>query len=245
MTTTHHIMNAFDQELQFLGNRIATMGGHAERMVEQAVQALVTSDGGLAQKVIKDDLVLDEGQREIDEKAVIMIARRQPMAEDLREIIGAIRISSDLERVGDLGKNIAKRVVAVTETRQPIRLFRGLEALANLALTQLKEVLDAYAARSVDRIGFVRDRDDDIDAMYTSLFRELLTYMMEDPRNIAACTHLLFCAKNIERIGDHATNVAETVYHIVTGELMPPDRPKDDKSHKVVIKGTEEVQLRE
>ena len=232
-----HIVSAYDEELKFLSKRIAAMGGHAERMVEQAVAALVNVDHGLAQKVIQDDLVLDEGQREIDDKAIIIIARRQPMATDLREIVGAIRISADIERVGDLGKNVAKRVAAV-DGRQPNSLFRGLEALANLALTQLKEVLDVYASRSVERIGFVRDRDDQIDAMYTSLFRELLTYMMEDPRNITPCTHLLFCAKNIERIGDHATNIAETIYYIVTGDQMPPDRPKGDKTDKVVLPGT-------
>jgi len=232
-----HIMNAFEQELKFLASRIAAMGGHAERMVEQAVQALVHHDLDLARKVIADDLVLDEGQREIDEKAILVIARRQPMADDLRAVIGAIRISSDLERVGDLGKNIAKRLLTIADTPQPVRLSRGIEALAQLALTQLKDVLDAYATRSIDRIGMVRDRDDDIDAMYTSLFRELLTYMMEDPRNIAACTHLLFCAKNIERIGDHATNIAETVYHVIAGEQLPIERPKEDKTHKVTLDG--------
>ncbi|RAZ87554.1 phosphate transport system regulatory protein PhoU [Mesorhizobium hawassense] len=231
-----HIASAYDEELKFLSKRIAAMGGHAERMVEQAVAALVNIDHGLAQKVIQDDLVLDEGQREIDDKAIIIIARRQPMATDLREIVGAIRISADIERVGDLGKNVAKRVASV-DGRQPNSLFRGLEALANLALTQLKEVLDVYASRSVERIGFVRDRDDQIDAMYTSLFRELLTYMMEDPRNITPCTHLLFCAKNIERIGDHATNIAETIYYIVTGDQMPPDRPKGDKTDQIVLPG--------
>jgi len=187
-----HIVSAYDEELKYLSKRIAAMGGHAERMVEQAIQALVNADPGLAQKVIRDDIVLDEGQREIDDKAIVIIAKRQPMATDLREIVGAIRISADLERIGDLGKNVAKRVVSVIDGRQPTSLFRGLEALADLALTQLKEVLDVYASRSVDRIGFVRDRDDQIDAMYTSLFRELLTYMMEDPRNITPCTHLLF-----------------------------------------------------
>ncbi|MBZ9766881.1 phosphate signaling complex protein PhoU [Mesorhizobium sp. CA6] len=231
-----HIASAYDEELKFLSKRIAAMGGHAERMVEQAVAALVNVDHGLAQKVIQDDLVLDEGQREIDDKAIIIIARRQPMATDLREIVGAIRISADIERVGDLGKNVAKRVASV-DGRQPNSLFRGIEALANLALTQLKEVLDVYASRSVERIGLVRDRDDQIDAMYTSLFRELLTYMMEDPRNITPCTHLLFCAKNIERIGDHATNIAETIYYIVTGDQMPADRPKGDKTDKIVLPG--------
>ena len=233
-----HIVSAYDEELKYLSKRIAAMGGHAERMVEQAIQALVNADPGLAQKVIRDDIVLDEGQREIDDKAIVIIAKRQPMATDLREIVGAIRISADLERIGDLGKNVAKRVVSVIDGRQPTSLFRGLEALAELALTQLKEVLDVYASRSVDRIGFVRDRDDQIDAMYTSLFRELLTYMMEDPRNITPCTHLLFCAKNIERIGDHATNIAETIYYIVTGDQMPAERPKGDKTDKIVLPGT-------
>ncbi|MDX8476875.1 phosphate signaling complex protein PhoU [Mesorhizobium sp. VK24D] len=233
-----HMISAYDEELKFLSKRIAAMGGHAERMVEQAVAALVNADPGLAQKVIQDDLVLDEGQREIDDKAIVIIARRQPMATDLREIVGAIRISADIERVGDLGKNVAKRVAAVIDGRQPNSLFRGLEALADLALTQLKEVLDVYASRSVEKIGFVRDRDDQIDAMYTSLFRELLTYMMEDPRNITPCTHLLFCAKNIERIGDHATNIAETIYYIVTGDQMPAERPKSDKTDQVVAPGT-------
>lgn len=232
---SNHTVRAYDEELKYLATRIGGMGGHAERMVDQAVAALVNSDVSLAEKVIRDDAVLDQGQREIDEKAILIIARRQPMADDLREIIGSIRISADLERVGDLGKNIAKRVVAVTQGRQPVSLYRGLEALAELALTQLKEVLDVYASRSIEGIGFVRDRDEEIDAMYTSLFRQLLTYMMEDPRNITACTHLLFCAKNIERIGDHATNIAETVYYIVTGAQMPAERPKEDKSHKVTL----------
>jgi phosphate transport system protein len=230
-----HIVSAYDEELQYLSKRIAAMGGHAERMVDQAIAALVAADQDLARKVVGDDTVLDDGQREIDDKAILLIAKRQPMAKDLREIVGVIRISADLERVGDLAKNVAKRVASVADGRQPISLFRGIEALSDLALTQLKEVLDVYASRSVDTIGFVRDRDDQIDAMYTSLFRELLTYMMEDPRNITSCTHLLFCAKNIERIGDHATNIAETIYYIVTGEQMPAERPKGDKTDRIVI----------
>jgi len=235
--TAQHIVRSFDEDLKFLANRIAAMGGHAERMVDQAVTALVNLDLDLARRVVADDAFLDQTQREIDDRAIFIIAKRQPLAQDLREIIGTIRISGDLERVGDLGKNIAKRVAAVQENRQTVQLFRGLQALAELALTQLKDVLDTYASRSVERIGMVRDRDEQIDAMYTSLFRELLTYMMEDPRNITACTHLLFCAKNIERIGDHATNIAETVYYIVTGQQMPVERPKEDKSHRVVVSG--------
>lgn len=232
---SRHIVRAYDEELAALGNRIAAMGGHAERMVDEAVASLINGDTALARKVIADDAVLDEGERWIDDYAILLIARRQPMADDLREIVGAIRISSDLERVGDLGKNIAKRVVSIADTRQPVQLFRGIEALATLTLTQLKQVLDIYASRTIGAISFMRERDGEIDAMYTSLFRELLTYMMEDPRNISPCTHLLFCAKNIERIGDHATNIAETVYHMVTGEQLPIERPKDDNSHRVML----------
>jgi phosphate transport system protein len=232
---SHHIVTAYDDELKYLTRKIAAMGGHAERMVDQAVSALVHADMSLARKVIDDDAFLDDGQREIDEKTISMIARRQPLAGDLREIIGAIRIAADLERVGDLGKNVAKRAVAVGDTLDPASPFRGLRALVDLTLNQLKDVLDVYASRSVDRLSALRDRDGQIDAMYTSLFRELLTYMMEDQRNIAPCTHLLFCAKNIERIGDHATNVAETIYYIVTGEQLPSNRAKEDKSAAVML----------
>jgi phosphate transport system protein len=232
---TQHTVRSYDDELKFLAQKIAEMGGHAERMVDQAVKALVKGDTDLAKKVVLDDQFLDDTQREIDEKAITIIAKRQPMASDLREIIGAIRISGDLERAGDMGKNIAKRNFAVSESKHPLKIFRGLESLSALALTQLSDVLDAYASRSVEALDRVRNRDDEIDAMYTSLFRELLTYMMEDPRNISSCTHLLFCAKNLERIGDHATNIAETIYYIVTGQHMAMDRPKEDKSHRVIL----------
>ncbi len=228
-----HIVRAFDEDLKYLTGRIAAMGGLAERLVEQSVAALVASDAAMAARVVADDEILDAAQREIDDKAIAVIARRQPLAGDLREVIGAMRIAADLERVGDLGKNIAKRVASVAAERQPVQLFRGLGALSDLALTQLSQVLDVYASRAVSSLGFVRARDGEIDAMYTSLFRELLTYMMEDPRNITPCTHLLFCAKNIERIGDHATNIAETVYYIVTAEQLPAERPKGDASHEV------------
>jgi phosphate transport system protein len=228
-----HIVSAYDEELKYLARRVAALGGQAERLIDRAVIALVKSDLRLAAEVIAEDAVLDAGQREIDDKAIVLIARRQPLADDLREIIGAIRISADLERVGDLAKNLAKRVAAVSEVRQPVSLFRGLQGLSELALTQLNDVLDIYATRATERIGMTRDRDGDIDAMYTSLFRELLTYMMEDPRNITPCTHLLFCAKNIERIGDHATNIAETIHYIVTGQQLPSERLKVDTTHRV------------
>ncbi len=228
-----HIFSAYDDDLKFLSRRILEMGGLAEQMVSDAVRALVNSDAALAQKVISDDVILDHAEREIGDKAVVTIARRQPMASDLREIMGSIRIAADLERVGDLGKNTAKRVIAVQSTGVPRKLARGLEHLSELALVQLKEVLDVYTNRSADRAKSIRERDEEIDAMYTSLFRELLTYMMEDPRNITSCTHLLFCAKNIERIGDHATNIAETIYYMATGAQPEGERPKDDTANTV------------
>jgi len=228
-----HTVRSFDKELNYLAKTIDEMGNHAKHIVERSVTAVVQDNRELAGRVVAEDAVLDEAEREIDEEAILIIARRQPMAVDLREIIGAIRISADLERVGDMGKNIAKRVAAISEVRQSPSFYHGLEAFSVLALKQLNEVLDSYTNRSLERIDAVREHDDEIDAMYTSLFRELLTYMMEDPRNITACTHLLFCAKNIERIGDHATNIAETVHYIITGSYPALERPRDDHTYEV------------
>jgi len=218
-----HIASVYDEDLKYLTRRISEMGGLAEQMVAESVRALVNSDLALAQKVISDDAILDEAERQIGEKAIVTIAKRQPMAADLREIMGSIRIAADLERVGDLGKNNAKRVIAVSTASLPRQLARGLEHLAELALVQLKEVLDVYASRSPEKANSIRERDNEIDAIYTSLFRELLTYMMEDPRNITPCTHLLFCAKSLERIGDHATNIAERAYYLQTGKQLTAD----------------------
>ncbi|MGD9398164.1 MAG: phosphate signaling complex protein PhoU, partial [Methyloceanibacter sp.] len=185
-------------------------------------------DPDLAANTIGEDEEIDQLQREIEEQAVVMIARRQPMAYDLRQIMAALRISSDLERIGDLGKNIAKRAVAVVTEQQPKQLMMGLKHMGELSLNQLKEVLDAFIERDAERALNVWYKDEEVDAMYNSLFRELLTYMMEDPRNIGLCTHLLFGAKNIERVGDHATNIAETVYYLVHGRPITDQRPKGD-----------------
>jgi phosphate transport system protein len=183
-----------------------------------------------ARKVIEDDDRIDALQHDIQEKAIKTIARRQPMAQDLREVMAAINIANDLERVGDLAKNTAKRVIAIGEQFKPQQFVHGVEHLAELAMEQLKNVLDSYVARDLDQALVVWRRDKEIDVLYTSLFRELLTYMMEDPRNISFCTHLLFCAKNIERIGDHATNVAEIVHYLITGKALIDERPKNDTS---------------
>ena len=206
------------------------MGGIAERMVGDAMTALSRADRDLAVEVIASDRRLDELQRDTEERAVLIIAKRQPMAMDLREIVAALRISNDLERVGDLAKNIAKRVVALEGAAINKRLLVGLEHLADIAMEQLKAVLDAFASRDDTAARRVRARDEEIDALFTSLFRELLTYMMEDPRTISQCAHLLFCAKNIERIGDHATNVAETVHFVVTGQAFESERRKGDQT---------------
>lgn len=225
-----HTVTGFDDELREVGGLVAQIGGMAEQMVDQAMEALAKADVDRAERVIEEDVKIDHLQREVEEKSIMMIARRQPMARDLREIVAAIRIASDLERVGDLAKNIAKRVIALQGQFQPQSLMHGVEHLAELSLEQLKNVLDAYGRRDVKLALAVWERDEEIDALYTSLFRELLTYMMEDPRNIGFCTHLLFCAKNIERIGDHATNIAETVHYQITGVTLTDERPKNDRS---------------
>ena len=215
---TEHTITAFDDDLKFITHKVVEMGGHAESMIGRAVTALVKADKEEAEKIVADDLILDKLQYELDERAILVIARRQPMATDLREVIGAMRMGNDLERIGDMGKNIAKRTKDIDDVVQPRKLVHGLQHLTSLALEQLKEVLDAFVNKDAEKAREVCEKDDEIDQIYTSLFRELLTYMMEDPRNISFCTHLLFCAKNIERIGDHATNIAETVIYIVTGE---------------------------
>jgi phosphate transport system protein len=225
-----HIVTSFDQDLRALRNLIAEMGGYAEKSLVDSVDALLKRDIPLAQRVIALDGTIDTLQQTIEERAILIIAKRQPMALDLREIVSAIRVSNDLERIGDLSKNISKRVVALNGQMQPTKFFGGFDHMADLVLEQLKQVLDAYAQRNQESAAEVWRSDGAIDAMYTSLFRELLTYMMEDPRNIGFCTHLLFCAKNIERIGDHATNIAETVHYLVSGEALAGERPKNDSS---------------
>ena len=221
-----HIVAAYDKELGLLGRKIAEMGGIAEKMLSDAMDSLADLDADLARATVAVDPRLDLLQREIEEQAILTIARRQPMAVDLREIVAAIRISADLERVGDLAKNIAKRaVLVVNEARLP-RAIVGLKSMHEAAALSLKDVLDAYAHRDVERARDVWTRDANLDALEDSVFRDLLTFMMEDPRNISFCTHLLFCSKNIERIGDHSTNIAETIVYLVTGEALPVDRPK-------------------
>jgi phosphate transport system protein len=230
MTTmmNEHTAKAFDADLQELARMVAEMGGLAEKQIADSIDALAKRDIDRANRVIVADATIDALQREIEEKSVLTIARRQPMAVDLREVVGALRVANDLERIGDLAKNIAKRVAPVTSEFHPQKVIRGVEHMAAMVLGQLKRVLDSYASHDVERALAVWRGDEEIDAICTSLFRELLTYMMEDPRNITFCIHLMFSAKNIERMGDHATNIAETVYYMIEGRAIADERPKGD-----------------
>jgi phosphate transport system protein len=228
MATTEHTLKAFDADLQELTRLIAEMGGYAERQIIDAVDALMKRDLDQGQRVAGADVALDMRQREIEQKAIESLATRQPMAVDLREIVGVLRIANDLERIGDLAKNIGKRVVALNGENLPRRPLRGVVHMANLAVGLLRDVLDSYVERDSKKAFDVWNRDEEIDWMNTSLFREVLTYMMEDPGSIPFGIHLLFCAKNIERMGDYATNIAESVYYIVEGRTFADERRKAD-----------------
>jgi len=232
-----HIVRSYDSDLNHLNDLIARMGGLAEKQLADAVQSVFKRDTELAKNTVESDVRIDDLEFEIDELVVKMLALRQPLADDLREVITALKISSDLERVGDYAANIAKRVSALSQVPlvKPAHVIPRMGALAQ---AQIRRVLDAYAQRDADKAVEVRNADEEVDEMYTSLFRELLTYMMEDPRHITACTHLLFVAKNIERIGDHATNIAEYIYFLVHGTSLANERPKGDTSTMVVSRPT-------
>jgi phosphate transport system protein len=227
-TMNQHIVSAFDSEIKDLQKKVAEMGGIAEKMLSDALEAIEKRDTRIAQRIIMTDQKLDGLQRDIDEHAILTIARRQPMAVDLRDIFVVSQIAGDIERVGDLVKNIGKRIIAMEGQFPPKSLLSGIRNMSLLALGQFKAVLDAYISKDVDAAMVVWSNDGGIDKLYNALFRELLTYMMEDPRNISFCTHLLFSAKNIERIGDHATNIAERIYYVVTGDALTATRPKGD-----------------
>lgn len=224
-----HIVKSYEDELNTLGAACARLGGLAESQLGDAVDAVVRRDPALATKVLQQDDRLDEIEAEVEQKAIRLIALRQPMANDLRKTMAAMKIASNLERCGDLAKNIAKRTLVLSEIEPMPALNRSIERMGRLVETRLKEVLDAYTANDAERAMEVWRRDQEVDEHYNSLFRELLTYMMGDPRTITACAHLLFVAKNLERIGDHATNIAEIVHYEITGEqVSPADRPRAD-----------------
>lgn len=224
-----HTVSSFDQELEEIDRLILDMGVLAQRMVEDATNALLSADERLASRVVAEDATMDAQQRDVDARVITLIAKRQPMAQDLRAAVGALRMAGDLERIGDLAKNMAKRVNAVGRTPVSGTLATSIESMAQLVLDSVGSVLDHYVARDAEALEVLRVEDEKIDIRYTAIFRELLTYMMEDPRVITTCTHLLFCAKNLERIGDHVTNIAENAYYVTTGLQLPAKRPKRDE----------------
>lgn len=230
-----HTVSSYNEELAGLDRKLAQMGGICEDLLAWSSDALERRDPALAGRVIDRDHDVDALQNEIEEMAIQVMARRQPMANDLRQILSVIRIASDLERVGDLAKNISKRVLVIAGEPYPRPLISGLQRMVELAMSQLKDVLDSYAERNADLALIVWHNDEQLDATYNSVFRELLTYMMEDPRNIGLCTHLLFGAKNVERIGDHTTNIAETVHFVVKGVPLTEDRPKSDTTSTILF----------
>jgi phosphate transport system protein len=225
---TEHTVKSYEDELNTLMAECARMGGLAEAQVADALEAVVSRDQSLAGAVVSRDEKLDVLEADIERKSIRLIALRQPLANDLRRTVGAMKIAHNLERIGDLAKNIAKRGLVIVEAEPMTPLTRSIERMGRLVVGRLKSVLDAYTSSDVERAVSVWSRDDEVDEHYNSLFRELLTYMMADPRTITACAHLLFIAKNLERIGDHATNIAEIVHYEITGEDMTAVRPKTD-----------------
>ncbi|GAA0626761.1 phosphate signaling complex protein PhoU [Brevundimonas kwangchunensis] len=221
-----HTVKAYGDELNQLTAEVARMGGLAEAQVADAVESVARRDVALAKAVVERDGRLDGMHREIEKKAIRLIALRQPVASDLRRTLAAMKLAVDLERTGDLAKNIAKRALILAEGEPMQPLTRSIERMGRLVSMRLRDVLDAYAVGEVDRAIAVWNTDDEVDEHYNALFRELLTYMMGDPRTISACTHLLFMAKNLERIGDHATNIAETIHYEITGTEFTGERPR-------------------
>lgn len=221
-----HTVKAYGDELNQLTAEVARMGGLAEAQVADAVESVARRDVALARAVVERDARLDAMHRDIEKRAIRLIALRQPVASDLRKTLSAMKLAVDLERTGDLAKNIGKRALILADAEPMQPLTRSIERMGKLVSTRLRDVLDAYTAAEVDRALAVWSTDDEVDEHYNALFRELLTYMMGDPRTISACTHLLFMAKNLERIGDHATNIAETIHYEITGDEMIGERPR-------------------
>lgn len=232
-TLAKHTDSSFDTELEAVRGKLLEMGGIAEAMIVDSVAALVQRDEALADRVVATDRRLDALQTAVEEMVVVVIARRQPVAVDLRAVVGALRIAGNLERIGDLSKNVARRAAILGQMDTPHSAVLAVKRIADLARMQLTDVLDAYDRGDLNRALDVWRRDADTDGLFGSVFRELLTYMAENPRTISACAHLMFCAKNVERIGDHATNIAETVHYIETGEPIAGERPKIDSATAV------------
>ena len=220
MPTDHsHIVKSFDEELAHLSDLISRMGGLAETQLEQSIEALQKRDSSLAESAINHDKKIDEMHAEVDELAIRLLALRQPMATDLRHIVTGLKIAPIVERIGDYAKNVAKRAIAINQMA-PVKPLFTIPRMGRMVREMIKDVLDAFANNDVEKAYEVWMRDAEVDDMYNSLFRELLTYMMEDPRNISACLDLIFVAKNLERIGDHTTNIAEKIHYMIHGQRI-------------------------
>ena len=235
-----HIVTAYSQELKALRDRIAEMGGLVESQVASAATAVLHQDVDAATKTVAQDFAVDQLERDIEQQVIRMLALRQPMAQDLRQIVASLKMTGDLERIGDYASNVAKRSVVLAENPLPYSLS-GIAHMTRLVQENLKLIIDAIGEGDADKALEVWRADRAVDDIYNAIFRELITYMMEDPRNITSCTHLLFIAKNLERIGDHATNIAETVHYATTGEVLPGNRPKGDNSPYAVVRPRDAV----
>jgi phosphate transport system protein len=224
-----HIVSSFDEDLVQVQARISEMGGLCEELLSKALESVQNRDPRLAREVIERDRALDALETALEEQVVKVIALRQPMAADLRVLISALKIANTLERIGDLAKNIAKRAIPLSSTRT-VKLTNSIVRMGRATLAQLSDVLNAHAARDVDLAVRIWNQDYEIDEMYNAIFRELVTYMVEDSRLIGVGAHLLFLAKNLERIGDHTTQISEMIYYIVKGDRLGDDRPKGEPS---------------
>jgi phosphate transport system protein len=235
MPEAQHIVKSFAQELERLRDLLSEMGGLVESQMALATEAIVTGDNAKANQAVAQDKEVDALERQAEQLVIRMLALRQPMASDLRQIVSALKITAALERIGDYAKNVAKRSIVLSQFSTPFSLT-GLAAMARLVQENLRLVIDAVSENDDKKAVQVWESDQAIDDLYNSIFRELVTYMMEDARSITPCTHLLFIAKNLERIGDHATNIAETVHYAVTGEALTEERPKGDGSAYAVVR---------
>jgi phosphate transport system protein len=236
--TPEHLVKSFDLELKRLRNMMTEMGGIVENQVALAAEAIMNRDSAAATRAVEADPKVDALERQIEQFVIRMLALRQPMAGDLRQVVAALKITGEMERAGDYAANVAKRSIVLAQFQLPYSLA-GLAHMAQMVQEQLKSIMGALGAGDTEKAIEVWRSDRVVDDIYNALFRELITYMMEDPRNITPCTHLLFIAKNLERIGDHATNIAETIYYAVTGDVLPDTRPKGDTSAFTVVRPRE------
>ena len=233
--TKDHIVKDFNEELSQLDNLLAEMGGLCEAQLSRAMEAMVKRDVDLASAVIEGDRRIDDLEKQVDSLAINLIALRQPMAADLRMIIASLKVANNLERVGDYAKNIGKRTIALSKSPVISNTANSIQRMSTMVEGMIKNALDALINRDSQRAKDVRISDQEVDQMHSSLFKELLTFMAEDPESISTCTHLLFIAKNLERVGDHMTSVAEQIVFIVEGEILDDERPKKDKTSSTVL----------